>query len=157
MITRNTCGQFLQTTITVIYIQFDKARSTTALFSVRRTEVFLRLQYYQNGPLTFSSKSFSNRLSIKRFRRLDSIMEPELNSRSTGALLGIALCYIIPLTYNCLMCGCLLTLLYPYLSNNQHLRTRDDSILNKSRNPVANLFNAHNGYVTKVLKFSQYL
>ena len=31
---------------------------------------------------------------------------------------------------------------------------RDDSILNKSRNPVANLFNAHNGYVTKVFKFS---
>ena len=43
------------------------------------------------------------------------------------------------------------------LSNNQHLRTRDDSILNKSRNPVANLFNGHNGYVTKVFKFSQYL
>ena len=87
-----------------MYIQFDKARSTTALFSVRSTEVFLRLQYYQNGPLTFSSKSFSNRLSPKRFRRLDSIMEPELNSRSTSALLGSAVLY---LTYNCLMCGCL--------------------------------------------------
>jgi len=34
---------------------------------------------------------------------------------------------------------------------------RDDSILNKSRNPVANLFNGHNGYVTKVFTFSQYL
>jgi len=42
-------------------IQFDKARSTTALFSVRSTEVFLRLQYYQSGPLHFNSKSFSNR------------------------------------------------------------------------------------------------
>jgi len=31
------------------------------------------------------------------------------------------------------------------------------TVLPKSRNPVANLFNGHNGYVTKVFKFSQYL
>jgi len=49
--------------------------------------------YYQNGTLTLRSKSFSNRLSPKLFRRLDSIMEPELNNRSSGSTVFTARFY----------------------------------------------------------------